>query len=123
MRSLAVMVIVLMTAGAGTTLAATRAGVRKPTVPGQLQAPPMAPQIAQQPPIDAKILDRQRRERQTQHEKELRADAARLLVLAQQLKASVDKTDKNELSVNVIDAAEKVEKLAKKIKDSMRSGR
>lgn len=123
MRSLAVMVIVLMTAGAGTTLAATRAGARKPTVPAQLQAPPMAPQIAQQPPIDAKILDRQRRERQTQHEKELRADAARLLVLAQQLKASVDKTDKNELSVNVIDAAEKVEKLAKKIRDSMRSGR
>lgn len=47
-------------------------------------------------------------------------DANHLLAMAQQLKDSVDKTRKDELSVSVIKQADQIEKLAKSVKDRMR---
>lgn len=96
--------------------------------PACAQNPPMVtspslPPIGPEPQLDPKLVDRQIRERQAQREKQLKADAAKLLALAQRLKSSVDSSDKNVLSLQVVDTADQVEKLAKKIRDSMRDGR
>ncbi len=47
-------------------------------------------------------------------------DAQRLLDLAQRLKTSVDKTNKDELSVDVIRQAEQIEKLARQVREQMK---
>ena len=53
-------------------------------------------------------------------EKQLKDDTAKLLQLATDLKASVDKTNQHVLSLDVIKKAEEIEKLAKHIKTNMR---
>jgi len=50
----------------------------------------------------------------------LRNDTDKLLKLSVELKAYVDKSDENVLSVDVIKRAEEIEKLAKSVKDKMR---
>ena len=55
-----------------------------------------------------------------QRQKKMLDDADRLVQMAQQLKESVDKSNKNTLSVEVIRNAERVEKLARQVKDNMR---
>lgn len=56
----------------------------------------------------------------TERQKQIAEDAARLLQLATELKKEVDKTDKDTLSVNVIRKAEMIEKLAKGVKQKMK---
>lgn len=51
---------------------------------------------------------------------QLAADSAKLLKLATELKADVDKTTKDQLSVAVIKKADEVEKLARKVRDEMK---
>lgn len=71
-------------------------------------------------PMDPKIAAMQAKARAEARQKKMRADAAQLLGLARQLQAAVDKTDaKNELSVGVIRAADRIEKLAKQIRENM----
>jgi ribosomal protein L9 len=55
-----------------------------------------------------------------ERKKQIADDAARLLQLATELKAEVDKTSKDTLSVNVIRKAETIEKLAKGVKEKMK---
>lgn len=55
-----------------------------------------------------------------QRQQKMLQDADKLLELAQQLKVSVDKTDKNTLSVDVVKQAEHIEKLARQVKETMR---
>ena len=50
----------------------------------------------------------------------LKADTDKLLKLATELKASVDKSNENILSVDVIKKADEIEKLAHSVKDKMR---
>ncbi len=50
----------------------------------------------------------------------LRHDTDRLLKLSVELKQSVDKSDENVLSVDVIKKAEEIEKLARSVKDKMK---
>jgi len=52
-----------------------------------------------------------------QHKKQIADDAATLLKLATDLKAEVDKTDKDTLSVNVIRKADEIEKLARAVRE------
>ncbi|HEX3662996.1 MAG TPA: hypothetical protein VHU89_16285 [Acidobacteriaceae bacterium] len=47
-------------------------------------------------------------------------DTAQLLQLAQQLKAAVDSSDQDHLSLKIIDTAGQIEKLAKTVKKKMR---
>jgi len=47
-------------------------------------------------------------------------DTSRLLELATQLKAEIDKAGKDTLSINVIRKAESIEKLAKGVKEQMK---
>lgn len=52
--------------------------------------------------------------------KQIADDAAKLLELATQLKAAVDKTDKDTLSLDVIRKADTIERLAKGVKEKMK---
>jgi hypothetical protein len=58
--------------------------------------------------------------RNAQRQKQLVEDTDKLLELATQLKADVDKTDKNVLSIDVIKRAEQIEKLARAVKERMK---
>ncbi len=50
----------------------------------------------------------------------LKADTDKLLKLAIELKASVDKSNENTLSIDVLKKAEEIEKLAHSVKDKMK---
>lgn len=52
--------------------------------------------------------------------KQIAVDSASLLKLATDLKAEVDKTNKDTLSLNVIRKADEIEKLARNIKEKMK---
>lgn len=52
--------------------------------------------------------------------KRIKSDTDKLLDLATQLKQYVDKTNENVLSVNVINKADQIEKLAKSIREKMK---
>ncbi len=62
------------------------------------------------------------RSRNNQRQQQMVADAAKLLDLATQLKAEVDKSNKDTLSLSVVKKADEIEKLAKSVKDKMRDG-
>ncbi len=65
-------------------------------------------------------LERLEKGRQSERQKRLLADTDRLLNLATQLKADMDKTTKDTLSIEVIKKAEEIEKLARSVKDRMK---
>ncbi|MGA9508834.1 MAG: hypothetical protein WBV55_09465, partial [Candidatus Sulfotelmatobacter sp.] len=50
----------------------------------------------------------------------LKADTDKLFKLATELKASVDKSNENTLSIDVVKKAEEIEKLAHSVKDKMK---
>jgi hypothetical protein len=54
-----------------------------------------------------------------QRKKEINADSAKLLKLATELKAEVEKTNKDTLSIGVIRKADEIEKLAHSVKEKM----
>jgi len=53
-------------------------------------------------------------------EDQLAVDSAKLLQLATELKAAVDKSTKDQLSITVIKKADEVEKLARKVREEMK---
>jgi hypothetical protein len=55
-----------------------------------------------------------------ERKKQINSDSAKLLKLATELKAEVDKTDKDTLSVSVIRRADAIEKLAHDLKEKMK---
>lgn len=62
----------------------------------------------------------QAQKRNTQRQQDIVNDTTKLFELAQQLKAEVDKSNKEQLSVSVIKKAEEIEKLAKSVKEKMK---
>lgn len=58
---------------------------------------------------------------QTPQQKELADDTAKLVTLANELKAELDKSSKDTLSLSVIRKAQQVEKLAHKVRDEMKA--
>jgi hypothetical protein len=75
-------------------------------------ADPRTPQITEKPKKDTDpAVDRQ---------KQLADDTAKLLLLANELKAEMDKSTKDTLSLSVVKKAEEVEKLARKVRDEMK---
>ena len=58
---------------------------------------------------------------QTPKQKQLADDTAKLLQLANELKAELDKSSKDTLSLSVMKKAEQVEKLAHKVRDEMKA--
>ncbi len=65
-------------------------------------------------------LRKMQREQTIERQKKLKEDTDKLLSLATELKAQVDKTNEHVLSLEVVRKAEEIEKLAKKIKTNMR---
>jgi len=59
---------------------------------------------------------------QTPQQKQLADDTALLLTLANELKAELDKSSTDTLSLGVIKKAQQVEKLAHKVRDEMKAG-
>ncbi|HYX52159.1 MAG TPA: hypothetical protein VE783_01825 [Candidatus Limnocylindrales bacterium] len=60
------------------------------------------------------------KEANSRRQEDLRADTDRLLQLATELKAAVDKSNENLLSLDVVRKADEVEKLAKRVRDKMK---
>jgi len=94
----------------------------------QSQQTPRNPTQPGLPPIDGgageglppSVMARQAKARNDDRQKQLVADTNKLLQLATELKSEVDKTNKDVLSVDVIKKADKIEKLAKSVKDRMK---
>jgi hypothetical protein len=55
-----------------------------------------------------------------EHKRQISDDSAKLLTLAMALKAEVDKTNKDMLSLDVIRKADEIEKLAHNVRDKMK---
>lgn len=55
-----------------------------------------------------------------ERQKKMLSDADQLVVMAQKLKVSVDKSNKDTLSLDVIREAERIEKLARQVRETMR---
>ena len=96
-------------------------------VPGA-QLAPAAPQSHLPPlasPEDEKnsleAQHRQERAANRERQEELKRDSDRLLQLAKELKAEVDKSSEDILSVNVIRKADEIEKLARSVKAKMKA--
>ncbi len=60
------------------------------------------------------------KEANLKRQQDLKADTDRLLQLATELKAAVDKSNENLLSLDVVRKADEVEKLAKRVRDKMK---
>lgn len=73
-------------------------------------------------PMARHMQEQLARSRNNQRQQQMVADAAKLLDLATQLKAEVDKSNKDTLSLSVVKKADEIEKLAKSVKDKMRDG-
>jgi hypothetical protein len=82
-------------------------------------APAAAPQSLQDP-AQKEMQDRMMREANKKRQQDIREDTDKLFQLATELKAAVDKTNENLLSIDVVRKADEVEKLAKKVKEKMK---
>jgi hypothetical protein len=93
-------------------------------------SPPVAPDHVpglgnNTPPADgtdSHMMRDMAKERNMMRQKQIIEDTNRLLDLAKQLKADVDKSNKDQLSLSVVDTANEIEKLAKSVKEKMRDG-
>jgi HAMP domain-containing protein len=70
--------------------------------------------------IEKEMQDRQYKELNKKRQQEIHDDTERLFQLATELKAAVEKTNENVLSLDVVRKADEVEKLAKKVKEKMK---
>jgi hypothetical protein len=66
-------------------------------------------------------LEKMEKARNADRQKHLVQDTDKLLALAKELKEEVDKSNQDTLSVDVVKKAGEIEKLAKSVKDHMRS--
>ena len=83
--------------------------------------PAAAPQFeTRQDPSQKEMQDRMMREANKKRQQDIREETDRLFQLATELKAAVDKTNENVLSIEVVRKADEVEKLAKKVKEKMK---
>jgi uncharacterized protein YlxW (UPF0749 family) len=82
---------------------------------------PAAPQVeTRQDPAQKEMQERMGREANKKRQQDIREETDKLFQLATELKAAVDKTNENLLSLDVVRKAEEVEKLAKKVKEKMK---
>jgi hypothetical protein len=82
---------------------------------------PAAPQLeGRQDPAQKEMQDRMFKAANKKRQQDIRDETTKLLQLATELKAAVDKSDENMLSLEVVRKADEVEKLAKKVKEHMK---
>ncbi|HEY1993525.1 MAG TPA: hypothetical protein VGG81_03905 [Edaphobacter sp.] len=97
----------------------TPQGGRQQQVPG-FPSPGRNGNPAEPDPIDPHRAEQQEKLRNNDRQKRLVADTDKLLSLATDLKAQVDKSTKDTLSVDVIKKADEIEKLAHSVKERMK---
>jgi hypothetical protein len=85
---------------------------------GQHGRPPIEPPAPNSE--TARINREQQKALQKRNYEQLKADTDKLLELATELKAYVDKSNEDVLSYDVVKKAEQIEKLAKSVKEKMR---
>ena len=73
-------------------------------------------------PEQAHMLHKMLKERNSLRQQAIVDDTKRLVDLANELREAVDKSNKDELSLNVVNTANEIEKLAKAVKEKMRDG-
>ncbi|MFP5230981.1 MAG: hypothetical protein ACLGXA_25475 [Acidobacteriota bacterium] len=73
-------------------------------------------------PERVRMLREMSKDRNIQRQKDIVADTNQLMDLVKQLKDAVDKSSKDELSLDVVNTANEIEKLAKTVKEKMRDG-
>lgn len=84
-------------------------------------SPAAIPQVdPRQDPVRQEAQARMVREANKKRQQDIREDTDKLFQLATELKAAVDKSNENLLSLDVVRKADEVEKLAKKVKDKMK---
>ena len=98
--------------------------------PGQQPQPQQIPGMPPKPgtgmpddpmgPMEAHRAEQQAKMQNNDRQKRLVADTDKLLALATDLKAQVDKSTKDTLSVDVIKKADEIEKLAHSVKERMK---
>lgn len=124
MLSAAVLVVV---SGAGLP---TGSGVVRAQKSGQGKQPPYTQPGNQLPgdqpgtvedPVRAKMEDERVKSVNDDRRKKLAADVDRMVFLTNELKTDVDKTTKDELSVDVIKKAQEIEKLAHDVQSRMKN--
>ncbi len=86
----------------------------------QLPTTDISPPIADEDDARARIASDMAKKAAKERVAALKHDTDRLLRLSVELKQSVDKSDENVLSLDVIKKAEEIEKLAKSVKDKMK---
>lgn len=106
--------LALFTFGAISLAAAQQPAPGSVAQPPVAQAPAPVPAVATADPSKPTTP-------QTPQQKQLADDTAKLLTLANELKAELDKSSKDTLSLSVIRKAEQVEKLAHKVRDEMKA--
>ena len=85
------------------------------------RTPAIAPQYeTREDPTQKEMQERMTREANKRRQQDIRDDTYKLFQLATELKAAVDKTNENLLSLDVVRKADEVEKLAKKVKEKMK---
>jgi len=89
-------------------------------MPGSPPGPGMGTNPADPDPMESHRAEQQEKLRNNDRQKRLVADTDKLLALATDLKAQVDKSTKDTLSVDVIKKAEEIEKLAHSVKERMK---
>jgi HAMP domain-containing protein len=75
---------------------------------------------AAQSRVEKEMLERQIKEANKKRQEDIRKDTDKLLELATELKAAVDKTNENLLSIDVVRKADEVEHLAHRVKEKMK---
>ncbi len=86
---------------------------------GGIQGPPSTAQ--ENPPApDTRILRKQRRELLKTNLDKMKSDAEQMADLVKSLQEDLGKANQNVLSLTVVQKAEKIEKLARKIKETAR---
>jgi hypothetical protein len=84
-------------------------------------APASAPQFeSSQDPSQKEMQERMLKAANKKRQQDIRDDTDKLFQLATELKAAVDKSNENLLSLDVVKKADEVEKLAKKVKEKMK---
>lgn len=96
-------------------------GAQSSSNPAQSEKPNQHPEANRVPGPDIQPQQQTKQQKaDAAQRKQIANDAAKLLQLAQQLKAEVDKTDKDTLSLQVIRKADSIEKLAKGVTAKMK---
>jgi nitric oxide reductase activation protein len=97
-----------------------------PAAPGNATPPASSPADARQqgdPPANAQAKESSplpQSPADSQRHKQISAESTRLLAMASELKAEVDKTNKDTLSIDVIRKADAIERLAKTVREKIK---